>query len=174
MIVMQALETPIGVLHLCATSDALVELWLPNKPAPLVKPGTNRVLAAAAKQLREYFAGTRTTFAVPLAPEGTAFQRSVWDQLLAIPHGATCSYGDVARAIGSPTASRAVGAANGRNPIAIIVPCHRVIGSSGSLTGYGGGMPTKEWLLAHEQGRSPGTLVTRSKSASQLSLPGTH
>jgi methylated-DNA-[protein]-cysteine S-methyltransferase len=174
MIVMQPLETPIGVLHLCATNDALVELWLPNKPAPPVPTGTNRVLAAAAKQLREYFAGKRTTFDVPLAPEGTEFQRSVWDQLLAIPYGVTWSYGDVARAISSPTASRAVGAANGRNPIAIIVPCHRVIGSSGNLTGYGGGMETKQWLIAHEQGRSPVTLVSRSKSASQLSLPGTH
>jgi methylated-DNA-[protein]-cysteine S-methyltransferase len=150
VIVMQPLKTPIGVLHLCATNDALVELWLPNKPAPPVKVGTNRVLAAASKQLREYFAGARTTFDVPLAPVGTEFQRSVWDQLLAIPYGATCSYGDVARAIGSPSASRAVGAANGKNPIAIIVPCHRVIGANASLTGYGGGLERKRWLLEHE------------------------
>lgn len=153
--IMQPLATPIGTLHLVARGGALVELLLPNKPAPELRPGTHAVLVDAAKQLREYFAGTRDAFDLPLAPDGTAFQRRVWDALLAIPHGVTRSYGDIARAIGSPTASRAVGAANGQNPIAIIIPCHRVIGSSGSLTGYGGGMPTKKWLLEHERALLP-------------------
>lgn len=106
--------------------------------------------SAALAQLREYFAGVRTRFDLPLAPRGTAFQRQVWETLRPIPYGATTSYGAVAASIGRPTASRAVGAANGRNPIAIVVPCHRVVGSTGALTGYGGGMDRKRWLLDHE------------------------
>jgi methylated-DNA-[protein]-cysteine S-methyltransferase len=155
------IDSPIGVLHLAAEPgvDALAELMLPNHPAPAGTHGKHAILAAAAAQLREYFAGTRTVFELPLAPRGTPFQRRVWDQLLAIPHGETCSYADVARAIGSPTASRAVGAANGKNPIAIIVPCHRVIGASGALTGYGGGMPAKRWLLDHEHARVQPSLL---------------
>lgn len=149
--IVQSFESPIGMLHLVADGDALVELALPNAPVPAGTRGKSPVLTAAAKQLREYFAGTRTAFDLPLAPRGTEFQRRVWHALLAIPHGATCSYVDIARAIGAPSASRAVGAANGKNPIAIIVPCHRVIGASGALTGYGGGLPTKRWLLAHER-----------------------
>jgi methylated-DNA-[protein]-cysteine S-methyltransferase len=113
------------------------------------------VLELAAAQIREYFAGERRAFDIPLEPKGTAFQRLVWDALLEIPYGVSCSYGDIAKAIRRPAASRAVGAANGRNPIAIIVPCHRVIGASGSLTGYGGGLPTKQWLLAHEAKLAP-------------------
>lgn len=106
--------------------------------------------AAALAQLREYFAGARTQFDLPLAPRGTAFQRQVWEALRPIPHGTTTSYGAIAASIGRPTASRAVGAANGQNPIAIVVPCHRVVGSTGALTGYGGGMDRKRWLLGHE------------------------
>ncbi len=106
--------------------------------------------SAALAQLREYFAGARTQFSLPLAPHGTAFQRQVWEALRPIPHGMTTSYGAIAASIGRPTASRAVGAANGQNPIAIIVPCHRVVGSTGALTGYGGGMDRKRWLLDHE------------------------
>ncbi|HLL23459.1 MAG TPA: methylated-DNA--[protein]-cysteine S-methyltransferase [Kofleriaceae bacterium] len=149
-------KSPIGELVLVGSASALAVLQLPNSgdPAPDVEPGTTPVLARVARQLDEYFAGERTTFDVPLAAKGTAFQQRVWDALVAIPYGALCSYGDVARTIGRPSASRAVGAANGRNPIAIIVPCHRVIGSSGQLTGYGGGLPTKRWLLAHEQKRA--------------------
>ena len=109
------------------------------------------MLDRAAEQLREYFDGTRRVFDLPLAPEGTAFQRIAWRALEAIPYAETRSYGEQARAIGRPAASRAVGAANGKNPISIIVPCHRVIGASGDLTGYGGGMDAKRWLLAHEQ-----------------------
>jgi methylated-DNA-[protein]-cysteine S-methyltransferase len=109
------------------------------------------LLERVAAQLREYFAGERREFDVELAAKGTPFQQRVWDSLMAIPYGELRSYGDVAKAIGRPAASRAVGAANGRNPIAIIVPCHRVIGASGNLTGYGGGLPTKKWLLEHER-----------------------
>ena len=150
-------DSPLGPLHLVGTDDALTAVHLPGSDdaAPAMPLRETRALARTAAQLREYFAGTRQTFDVPLAPLGTTFQQSVWRVLLTIPFGATWSYGDVAKAIGQPTASRAVGAANGRNPIAIIVPCHRVIGSSGALTGYAGGMPTKKWLLAHEQQHAP-------------------
>lgn len=106
--------------------------------------------AEAVAQLSAYFAGDRLDFDLPLAPRGTAFQREVWKALSAIPAGETQSYGDVARAIGRPGASRAVGAANGRNPLAIVVPCHRVIGANGRLTGYASGLERKRWLLDHE------------------------
>ena len=111
--------------------------------------------ADAAGQLAEYFAGTRTAFDLPLAPVGTAFQLRVWDQLRTIPYGVTCSYADIARGIGATNGFRAVGLANGRNPIAIIVPCHRVIGANGSLTGYGGGIERKRFLLDLERGALP-------------------
>ena len=148
---MITLASPIGPLRLTARGDELTALYLPNADVP-DEPTTRAsdVLALAADQLREYFAGHRRVFDVPLAPEGTGFQKIVWQALCAIPFGVTKSYGDIASAIGRPAASRAVGAANGRNPIAIIVPCHRVIGANGTLTGYGGGLPTKRWLLAHE------------------------
>jgi methylated-DNA-[protein]-cysteine S-methyltransferase len=100
--------------------------------------------------LEEYFARARTTFDLPLDPSGTAFQRRVWDALRAIPYGATTSYGELARRLGDPRATRAVGTANGQNPIPIIVPCHRVIGAHGELTGFGGGLDRKRWLLEHE------------------------
>jgi methylated-DNA-[protein]-cysteine S-methyltransferase len=103
------------------------------------------------RQLREYFSGRRTEFELPLAPQGTAFQRGVWRQLQEIPYGETISYGELAKRVGNPKASRAVGAANGQNPIPIVIPCHRVIGSNGKLTGFGGGLPTKEALLALER-----------------------
>jgi methylated-DNA-[protein]-cysteine S-methyltransferase len=102
------------------------------------------------KQLREYFAGQRADFDLPLAPEGTEFQRTVWRNLRDIPYGETISYGELAKRVGNPKASRAVGAANGQNPIPIVIPCHRVIGANGKLTGFGGGLPTKEALLALE------------------------
>jgi O-6-methylguanine DNA methyltransferase len=106
----------------------------------------------AADELRRYFAGERVQFTCPLDLHGTSFQLAVWQELWHIPYGKTRSYGEIAQAIGRPTASRAVGAANGANPVAIIVPCHRVIGSNGALTGYGGGLPTKAWLLSLERG----------------------
>jgi len=107
---------------------------------------------SAVRQLTEYFAGVRRSFDLPLAPEGTAFQRSVWNELLQIRFGEHTSYGELARRLGRPDSARAVGAANGSNPIAIVIPCHRVIGRDGSLTGYGGGLPIKRWLLDHEAG----------------------
>ena len=110
------------------------------------------VLTETARQLDEYFARKRTRFDLPLAPEGTAFQRQVWQALLEIPFGQTMSYGELARRIGQPAAVRAVGAANGHNPIAIVIPCHRVIGSTGRLVGFGGGLETKRFLLALEAG----------------------
>jgi methylated-DNA-[protein]-cysteine S-methyltransferase len=112
------------------------------------------VLKNAAGQLIEYLQGKRTVFDMPLAPEGTAFQRQVWEALLEIPYGETYSYGRLARDIGKPGAARAVGMANNRNPIPVIIPCHRVIGADGSLTGYGGGLPMKERLLALEKGKA--------------------
>jgi methylated-DNA-[protein]-cysteine S-methyltransferase len=146
-------ESPIGTLTLIAEGDALAGLLLPGRPEPPPGSETPRdpFLGGARGQLEDYFAGRRQDFDLPLVPAGTAFQRAVWDELLRIPFGATTSYGQVAERLGRPRAVRAVGAANGRNPIAIIVPCHRVIGSDGRLTGYGGGLPTKQWLLAHEE-----------------------
>lgn len=123
------------------------------------------VVTAAAEQMREYFEGRRTDFVLPLAPRGTAFQQAVWAQLRGIPHGRTTSYGAVARAVGRPAASRAVGAAVGRNPLAVIVPCHRVIGSSGALTGYASGLDRKRWLLTHEGIAVRGELAAEEAAA---------
>ena len=114
-----------------------------------------QAIDAARRQVTEYCAGERTEFDLELAPSGTDFQRAVWDALLQIPYGETRSYGEIARAIGQPQAARGVGAANGANPIGLIVPCHRVIGADGSLTGYGGGLPLKRALLAHEAAHRP-------------------
>jgi methylated-DNA-[protein]-cysteine S-methyltransferase len=116
-----------------------------------VSPRVTGVAAKVQRQLDEYFAGRRTTFDVPLSPAGTAFQRDVWNALLQIPYGETTSYGQLARKIGRPAAVRAVGAANGQNPIPIIIPCHRVIGGDGRLVGFGGGLNVKRFLLALEQ-----------------------
>ncbi len=147
---MMEIEAPCGPLRLYATADELVAVDLPDRFGAPATPGTNRVLERAAQQLAEYFAGKRREFDLPLAPKGTGFQERAWRALLAIPYGETRTYGEQARAIGRPAASRAVGAANGKNPIAIIIPCHRVIGANGTLTGYGGGLPLKRWLLEHE------------------------
>ena len=154
---MITLPSPLGLLRLYAHADELVAVHLPTSDEPELPAtrATSPVLAATAAQLAEYFTGRRRDFDLPLAPRGTGFQEIVWRALTAIPFGATRSYGEIARAIGRPAASRAVGAANGRNPIAIIVPCHRVIGASGELTGYGGGLPAKRWLLAHEARFTP-------------------
>ena len=149
------LTTPIGELLLTADDDgALTGVNLPNRhPDPVGWERDDELLADARRQLTEYFAGERTTFDLPLRPAGAPFQLRVWEALLRIPYGETVSYGEIAREIGHPTASRAVGAANGRNPIAIVVPCHRVIGANGSLTGYGGGLECKRALLDLEVGR---------------------
>ena len=143
-------ESPVGPLRLEAQDGALVALHLNAKPGPenLEDP----VLAEATHQLCAYFAGERTTFDLPLDMRGNPFERRVWDELTAIPYGETASYGEIARRIDAPGAARAVGLANGRNPIAIIVPCHRVIGANGKLVGFGGGLPMKRALLDLEQG----------------------
>jgi methylated-DNA-[protein]-cysteine S-methyltransferase len=151
---MLAIETPIGTLRLFDQDGALAGLHLPSirhGNVPAAAAGRTPLLERAATQLAEYFAGERRVFELPLAPRGTPFQERVWSVLREIPCGVTWSYADLARAIGQPTASRAVGAANGKNPIAIVIPCHRVIGASGALVGFGGGIPTKRWLLEHEQ-----------------------
>jgi methylated-DNA-[protein]-cysteine S-methyltransferase len=124
-----------------------------HKYGPAPRPNWRRddaALEPAARQLAAYFAGERTSFDMPLDLHGTEFQRRVWQALLAIPFGETTSYGEIARRIGAPSAVRAVGGAVGRNPISIVVPCHRVVGSNGSLTGFGGGLDRKRWLLSHE------------------------
>lgn len=142
------IDTPIGMLD-AVFDDAgrLAELRFesPVRPSPVASPDHAVVI-----QLREYFAGKRETFDVPLALKGTPFQLDVWRELMNIPYGHTISYAELASRIGRPSAVRAVGAANGANPIPVIVPCHRVIGANGSLTGYGGGIQRKQWLLALE------------------------
>lgn len=146
-------ESPVGALTLVATDDALVGLLMEEHGSgpPQAIERSTPLLQRAGAQIDEYFAGTRRDFDLPLAPRGTEFQREVWAVLRTIPFGATWSYAQVARRLGRPRAVRAVGAANGGNPIAIVIPCHRVVGSDGSLTGYGGGLPRKRWLLAHEK-----------------------
>jgi len=151
-------ESPLGALLIIADDAGITGLWLPTgKNARQPGPGWARDDAAfddARTQLAEYFAGTRTEFDLPLKPVGSEFQLRCWAALSEIPFGRTASYGEQAARIGRPTASRAVGLANGQNPISIIVPCHRVVGADGSLTGYGGGLDAKRWLLSHEAAHS--------------------
>jgi methylated-DNA-[protein]-cysteine S-methyltransferase len=148
------MDSPIGELVLRSDGTSLTGVFTHGpKPREMRKADRNRgneVLTEAREELTAYYAGTLKEFKVPVAPHGTPFQQRVWRALLEIPFGETESYGQLARRIGSPNAARAVGLANGRNPIAIIIPCHRVIGSSGALVGYGGGLPRKKWLLEHE------------------------
>ncbi len=153
-------DSPIGKLLLVADARALCAVYFPNHPdgavanelplTPGSPPTQHPILRETAKQLAEYFAGARRDFELPLATGGTDFQQQVWGSLRTIPYAATWSYGQLAVSVGNRNASRAVGAANGKNPIPIIIPCHRVIGANGSLTGFGGGEPTKRWLLDHE------------------------
>ena len=150
------LPTPVGNLTLIAEDAGLVAvLWPDDRPGRvplgLLREGNHRILTETARQLSAYFRGELTTFDLPLASRGTAFQQQVWTALQDIPHGETRSYADLARAIDRPAAVRAVGAANGRNPLSIVCPCHRVVGSNGSLTGFAGGLATKRWLLDHER-----------------------
>jgi methylated-DNA-[protein]-cysteine S-methyltransferase len=149
-------ESPVGPLTLISNGAALEHLEFENPryayaPAP---SGKDKILDETRRQLDKYFVGKLRVFDLPLAPQGTEFQKRVWTALLTIPYGATRTYGQQAATIGQPNASRAVGLANGRNPISIIVPCHRVIGSTGALTGYGGGMERKKFLLDLEQGEA--------------------
>jgi methylated-DNA-[protein]-cysteine S-methyltransferase len=143
------ISTPVGILRLTADDDALTGI---ERVARAAKPETppNDVLKRTARELTEYFSGQRSRFTVPVKFAGTDFQERVWKALQRIPFGQTCSYGQIAASIGKSTAVRAVGGACHRNPVMIIVPCHRVVGANGSLTGFGGGLPMKEWLLRHE------------------------
>ena len=156
------IATPVGRLKLVASDQGLAAiLWEDDDPdrvklGPLVEQADHPILMATERQLRAYFDGTLRVFTVPLDAAGTPFQKSVWAALLTIPFGETRSYAEVARQIGRPTACRAVGAANGRNPISIIAPCHRVVGSGGGLTGFAGGLATKERLLGWERERAAG------------------
>lgn len=161
------MSSPVGRLTLVGEGEDLVGLYFDKDPlAAKMRDGSgrdDRRLRSAIEQLEEYFAGARRRFELSIVPPGTSFQRKVWAALLRIPFGATASYGEIARAVGRPDASRAVGGANHRNPIAIIIPCHRVIGADGSMTGYGGGLPRKRLLLE---------LEARTASSGQLGLPG--
>ena len=151
-----AMPSPVGPLILRTGTGGLASVHLVGMGRPMPDaddPDPQGLLLAARRQLEEYFAGTRRVFDLPLDPGGTAFQQRVWRVLRAIPYGETWSYQRVAVALGSPSSTRAVGAANGQNPLAIVVPCHRVIGADGSLTGYAGGLPIKRWLLEHESGQ---------------------
>lgn len=149
-------DSPVGRLKLVASAKGLVAILWPNdRPSRVrlpasVEDAAHPILVQAARELREYFAGRRTSFDVPLDFVGTAFQKEVWRRLLAIPYGETRTYSDIARELGNPAAVRAVGAANGRNPISIIAPCHRVVGADGRLTGFAGGLDAKARLLELE------------------------
>ena len=150
-------QTPIDRLVVASDGSAIVGVWMANAEPDDVswadRRGADSLLDEARRQLVAYFAGGLRAFDLPLAPNGTEFQRRVWTELTKIPFGATISYARLARRVSNAAAVRAVGAANGRNPIPIIVPCHRVIGSDGSLTGFGGGLARKQWLLQHEGGQ---------------------
>lgn len=154
--VCKTMDSPVGRLTLVATDEGLAGiLWENERPSPVrlkieAEDAGHPVLLEAERQLKEYFGGQRKEFALKLDVEGTTFQRQVWNALLTIPFGETRSYGEIARQIGRPRAVRAVGAANGRNPVSIVAPCHRVIGSTGKLTGFGGGLDVKARLLALE------------------------
>ena len=150
-------ETEIGKIGISVKNEAVIRVFFENMdsdPDAVVKE-TN-VAKECANQIREYLQGSRLVFNLPLAPEGTVFQQKVWEQLQLIPYGETRTYGQIANAIGCPGGSRAVGLANNRNPIAIVIPCHRVIGADGKLVGYGGGLPLKEKLLQQEASHKNG------------------
>jgi methylated-DNA-[protein]-cysteine S-methyltransferase len=148
-------ESPVGALALVSNGAAITQLTFEQHrhAFPLAPAGADPVIDQARRELDLYFAGKLKAFTVAAAPKGTAFQQRVWAALRAIPYGVTRTYAQQAASIGAPRASRAVGAANGRNPVSIIIPCHRVVGASGALTGYAGGMERKQFLLALEQGQ---------------------
>ena len=154
-----SLHTPIGYLNITTTDTHLVSCLFSDVAYPTTAEQP-AIMQQTIAQLTEYFAGKRKEFDLPLQPEGTEFQKKVWGQLNTIAFGKTASYMDVAKAVSGEKAIRAVGAANGRNPICLIVPCHRVIGSDGSLTGYAGGLWRKEWLLNHEGIKQPARQLT--------------
>lgn len=154
-------DSPIGPLTLASDGEAIVQVEFEGGkyPLPQYELGRDKISDQACRELDLYFAGKLREFRVKVAPQGTEFQRKAWAALQAIPYGETRSYAQQAKAIGSPKATRAIGAANGRNPIPVIIPCHRVIGANGSLTGFGGGMERKQILLELEQG---GSLLARA------------
>ncbi len=171
------MSSPIGPLVLSANKAGLLGVQMPihrherpGEPCELrgepceLRADDHPVLRRAVEQLNEYFAGARRVFDIPLAPAGTGFQLRVWAALCQIEFGRTISYGTLAHRIGNPAASRAVGLANGRNPLPIVVPCHRVIGADGSLTGFGGGIDRKRWLLNHEAHHASSSLFALSAS----------
>jgi methylated-DNA-[protein]-cysteine S-methyltransferase len=176
--------TPVGELELLASDQGLRAVLWPRRSRQRAA-GTRRsrrnpdhpVLRQTIQQLDEYFAGTRTAFDLPLDLEGTRFQLAAWRSLAEIPFGTTTSYGRQAVALGMPTAARALGAANGANPVCIVLPCHRVIGADGSLTGFGGGLPVKQWLLDHEARVAARTIVSsppwppHQPTQTRLSMP---
>ena len=144
------IDSPIGILKLASDETHLNAISFDAEPLAAA-PFLPDVLFLVKKQLQDYFAGTRQSFDLPLDPQGTVFQKLVWKQLTEVHYGFTKSYVEIARLLGSENASRAVGMANGRNPIPLIIPCHRIIGQNGKLTGYAGGLERKKWLLLHEQ-----------------------
>ncbi len=167
------IDSPVGKLLLGARAGGLAAVYFePHAPELSAEwrpdddsgAGASATLDTACAQLAAYFSGALTAFDLPLSPTGTAFQHRVWDRLRRIPFGESTSYGELARLIGAPHAARAVGAANGRNPLPIIVPCHRVIGADGTLTGFGGGIERKHWLLEHERA------VLRTRGALSFAL----
>ncbi len=157
------LDSPVGPLTAVCADGGLAGLYFDgqrHRPGPeRLGPRDDRLLPALREQLADYWAGARTSFELPLAVSGTPFQRLVWSALQAVPYGATCTYTDLAVAIGRPTAVRAVGAANGRNPVCLVVPCHRVVGAGGALTGYAGGLERKGFLLDHELRHTGGGML---------------
>ncbi|MEP6547225.1 MAG: methylated-DNA--[protein]-cysteine S-methyltransferase [Gammaproteobacteria bacterium] len=170
-------DSPIGRLLLTTDGTALTGLHMEvsrkvQSTEGSVEDASVTPLPQTVRQLREYFAGTRREFDLPLRLAGTAFQQRVWRGLTEIPYGETCSYGQLAKRINKPSASRAVGLANGSNPVSILVPCHRVIGADGSLTGYGGGLERKQWLLAHE-GQISGRVTVNTAPPPSVRLPAT-
>lgn len=163
LIFIDYIDTPIGVIEVQASEKGIAQVIFPGTDRKMIK--TNEITHCCKQQLGEYFEGKRTIFNVPLDPQGTTFQKSVWACLIQIPFGKTQSYGDIAETLNNRKAVRAVGGANGRNPISIIVPCHRVIGKNGTLTGYAGGTERKLWLLKHE-----GIKVESSKLNDKLDI----
>lgn len=147
-------HSKIGPLYLVASEKGVVGVYWQKQAVPLVKPTADNLLVQTILELEEYFEGTRTKFSVPFDLRGTEFQKSVWKQLLKIPYGTTTTYTAIAKKIKNPKAVRAVGAANGKNPLCVLIPCHRVVGSNGSLTGFSGGLKIKQQLLDLESARS--------------------
>lgn len=154
MTLTRLMPTPLGDLLITGDGESISGLYFPEHP-PVLEPEPSELFEDAVRQLGEWFEGTRTEFNLKLSPKGTPFQRRVWQTLSEIPFGTTVSYLEVATRAGNPKAARPAGQAIGRNPISIIVPCHRVIGSGGALTGYAGGMERKRWLLEHERQSVP-------------------